>query len=77
MCHQPRGVARRKIASRISGGDFGKKPGLASDYETPSSCARKFFYCQKPRLRVRDDRFLPAPMSRNDIDCGAAMRCEN
>jgi hypothetical protein len=77
MRHAPRRVARRKIASRISGGDFGKKPGLASDYETPSSCARKFFYCQKPRLRVRSGGFLPAPVSRNDIDCGADTRCEN
>jgi hypothetical protein len=77
MRHAPRRVARRKIASRISGGDSGKKPSLASDYETPSSCARKFFYCQKPRLRVRGGSFLPAPVSRSDIDCGAGMRCEN
>src|SRR5580692_7945359 len=56
-----------KIASRISGGDSGKKPGLARGDEPPGGCARKFFYCQKSRLRVRGDSFLPALMSRNDI----------
>jgi hypothetical protein len=77
MRHEPRRVARRKIASRINGGDFGKKPGLASVDETPSRYARKFFYCQKPRLRVRGDGFLPAPISCSDIDHRVRARCAN
>jgi hypothetical protein len=77
MRHEPRRVARRKIAPRISGGDSGKKPGLASGDEPSGGCARKFFYCQKSRLRVRDDGLLPALISRNDIDRGSDAGCVN
>ena len=38
-------------------GDSRKKPVLASADETRSRSARKFFYCQKSRLRVRAGRF--------------------
>ena len=77
MRDEPRRVARRKIALRISGGDSGKKPGLASGDEPPGGCARKFFYCQKSRLRVRGDGFLPTPISRNDGDRATSERCMN
>ena len=77
MRHEPRRVARRKIAPRISAGDSGKKPGLASGDEPSGGCARKFFYCQKSRLRVRGDGFLPTPISRNGSDRATSERCMN
>jgi hypothetical protein len=46
-----------KSGLRISGGDSREKLVLASGDETRSLSARKFFYCQKPRLRVRATRF--------------------
>jgi hypothetical protein len=72
-----RDALRGRESARISGGDSGKKPCLASGDEARSRCARKFFYCQKPRLRVRANCFLPASMSRGDIDCAMDARFVN
>jgi hypothetical protein len=69
-----------KIAMRIGWRDSLKKPVLASADETPSRQARKFIYCQKPRLRVRATAFQPAPVSRDDVDCASLVQgvnCEN
>jgi len=51
---------------RISRGDSLKKLVLARGDETPTREARKFFHCQKLRLRVRATPFQGVAMSRND-----------
>ena len=45
-----------EIPLRISRGDSLKKLVLASGDASPVRAARKFFHCQKPRLRVRATR---------------------
>jgi hypothetical protein len=52
------------------GGDSHQKPVLASGDETQSRSAQKFFYCQKPRLRVRAAAF-PSSCARRDDICSA------
>src|SRR5258708_40105356 len=69
-----------KPRARISIGDSLKKPVLASADETSGAWARKFFYCQKSRLRVRATHFWPQSASRDDMDCALIVecaRCEN
>jgi hypothetical protein len=56
---------RRESAGR----DSLKNPVLASRDETRSPQARKFFYCQISRLRVRARRFQLSPRTRKRIDC--------
>jgi hypothetical protein len=72
--HRSFTIKRRCIARpeksqlRISAGDSREKPVLASGVKPRSRSARKFFYCQNPRLRVRAISFLPRLMERSEID---------
>jgi hypothetical protein len=63
MQRAKRGVASCESAAR----DSREKPVLASADETRRQLARKFFYCQKSRLRVRDAPFQAALIRRDDI----------
>jgi hypothetical protein len=60
IVHHNREVSRARSVPRrceSAARDSIKKPVLASADETRSRSARKFFYCQKSRLRVRAGRF--------------------
>jgi hypothetical protein len=61
-----------KTHLRISRDDSLKKLVLASGDEAQSRCGRKFFYCQKTRLRVVATCFRPASVSHDNI-CGASI----
>jgi hypothetical protein len=82
---KPASIARRdddagretKNAARIRARDSLKNPPLASGDETRSRWARKFFYCQNPRLRVRATGILPASAGRNDIARASIGECVN
>jgi hypothetical protein len=62
---------------RIACDDSRKKPPLASAEATRSGYARKFFHCQKWRLRVRATHFRPASATRNGVDNAQLARCVN
>jgi len=67
--HNRRCIARTEKCSHESAPiDSRGKPVLASCDETRSWCARKFFCCQKSRLRVRARCFRATPMGRNNGD---------
>jgi hypothetical protein len=62
----------RAVAANRPYFDSGKNPRLASGDETPRRCLRKFFYCQKSRLRVRasairTDFWMPREIDRATI----------
>jgi hypothetical protein len=65
----------RKCAPRISHSDSRKKPDLASADETRSRRARKFFYCQKSRLRVRAALFRPTSIGVLAVGRIAIIEC--
>jgi len=69
----PAGEAEPRRESAV--GDSRKNPVLARDDETQSRRARKFFHCQKHRLRVRATRFRAAPASRNGLHCVVRIEC--
>jgi hypothetical protein len=58
-------------------GDSRRNPVLASDDETQSRWARKFFYCQKLRLRVHASRFSRLSINRCRVDRTSIDKCVN
>jgi hypothetical protein len=64
-----RAACEPKRSCESVGRDSHQKLVLASGDETQSGSPQKFFYCQKPRLRVRATGFSSCGARRDDISC--------
>ena len=70
-----RAACKPKRSCESVGRDSHQKPVLASGDETQSRPPEKFFYCQKPRLRVRATGFCSCGARRDDICRARSSEC--